>query len=186
MGLVLAAARGQCPAAVAPEGAPRAWGHVSPAGRAGAPGGGGTGQRPPEAPSARDFATLQPRRLHRRPRLPKALRRRLRRSRLPEARGEPAGGRGKFRGSPGPGVWKSPCSRREKPTWSRAGSNRPEWGGAGRGGAAAASGARAALRDSRALGEFPSEALPGYSFLSCPMSSLRMRPMVLAHSRFAN
>lgn len=63
---VVATAGGQRPAAPAPERAPRAGGHESPAGRRGSPGRRGAGQGPPEAPGAGDFATLQPRRLHRR------------------------------------------------------------------------------------------------------------------------
>lgn len=64
--VLAAAARGQRAAAAAPERAPRARGHVRPAGRAGSPSLGGPGQGAPEPPGARDFAALQPRRLHRR------------------------------------------------------------------------------------------------------------------------
>lgn len=68
VGLVLAATAGrrQRSAAPTPESAPRAGGHVSPAGRAGPPRRRGPRQGPPESPGAGDFATLQPRRLHRR------------------------------------------------------------------------------------------------------------------------
>lgn len=116
VGLVLAATtcRRQRSAAPAPESAPRAGGHVRPAGRAGSPGWRGPGQGPPESPGAGDFATLQPGRLHRRqlgpppprrlccPRSQSALlRRQPGLSRLPEGGGQGAGGGGSSRGEPG-------------------------------------------------------------------------------------
>lgn len=76
MGLVLTAATagGQRAAAPAPESASRAGGHVGPAGLAGSPGWRRPGQGSPKSSGAGDFATLQPRRLHRRQLLPRRLR----------------------------------------------------------------------------------------------------------------
>ena len=142
VGLVLAAARGQRPAAPAPESAPRAGGHVRPAGRAGSARGRGRGQGPAEAPRAGDFATLQPRRLHScrrgRPFLPNSLQAPPRaarnappvgRSRLPGAPRRAGGGREKTpRCAQGPGTLEG--------TTRVAGKNRPgAAGGSWRGGA---------------------------------------------------
>lgn len=131
VGLVLGAARGQRPAAPAPESAPRAGGHVRPAGRAGSARGRGRGQGPAEAPCAGDFATLQPRRLHRcrrdRPFLPSFLQAppRTTRGALATSWG-PKESRREAGENPEvcPGPWdfgRHHQSRREKPTWSGGG-----------------------------------------------------------------
>lgn len=169
VGLVLAAARGQRPAAPAPESAPLAGGHVRPAGRASSPGGRGRGQGPPESPGAGDFATLQPRWLHRcrwRPPpgcaargpepTPRATPGALATSWSPRGAG---GRRGQIpRCAQSPGVWQSHWSRREKPTWSSGGSHRLQ---RGRGGGRTASPrrARAAPRETRRLCASPAPRL---------------------------